>query len=158
MYRFLYSVLLLSVLAAGCSRKAEPTAGQQPTDSLWMTDFNAAKQKAAAEGKDLLVNFSGSDWCYWCKRLEAEVFSVPMFVEQAASMFVFVLIDFPKNKSGQPRAVQEQNRRLADQFHIRGYPTVMLMRSDGSPYAETGYVEGGAAAYLSHLRQLQGQK
>jgi len=151
-------LLLLGLLAAGCSRKTEPPAGQQPPHSLWMTDFEAAKQKAAAEGKDLLVNFSGSDWCYWCKRLDAEVFSSPVFVEQAAPMFVFVLIDFPKNKSGQSKALQEQNQRLADQFHIRGYPTVILMRPDGTSYAETGYLEGGAAAYLSHLRQLRGQK
>lgn len=157
MYRF-YIVLLLSVLAVGCSRKTEPTTGGRSPHALWMTDFEAAKEKAAAEGKDLLVNFSGSDWCYWCKRLEAEVFSVPLFVEQADPLFVFVLIDFPQNKSGQTKALQEQNRRLADQFHIRGYPTVILMRSDGTSYAETGYIEGGAAAYLSHLRQLQGQK
>lgn len=157
MYR-LCIVLLLGMLVIGCSRKSEPTADNPSPPSVWMTDFEAAKQKAADEGKDLLVNFSGSDWCYWCQRLDTEVFSSSTFIEQAEPLFVFVVIDFPRNKSGQSTTLQEQNRRLADQFHIRGYPTVILMRSDGSSYAETGYVEGGAAAYLSHLRQLQQQK
>ncbi len=159
-----YLILLLSLavlLQSGCSRKTEPDASESDNavaDAPWMTDFETAKQKAAAESKDLLVNFSGSDWCYWCKRLDGEVFSKQGFIEQADKVFVLVLIDFPSDKSRQPKTLQAQNDRLAKQFNIRGYPTVILMRADGMPYAETGYQEGGPDVYWAHLQELRQKK
>ena len=44
-------------------------------DDAWLTDFDQAKQQAAASGKYILINFTGSDWCGWGKRLDQEVFS-----------------------------------------------------------------------------------
>ena len=39
-----------------------------------MTDYKAALAKAKAENKDVLIDFSGSDWCRWCVKLDKEVF------------------------------------------------------------------------------------
>ncbi|MCX8155667.1 MAG: thioredoxin family protein, partial [Verrucomicrobiae bacterium] len=50
----------------------------------WVTDFNAALNQAKKENKLLFINFTGSDWCGWCKKLDAEVFSTPEFKEFAA--------------------------------------------------------------------------
>ena len=102
---WIIGVLVLGLALAGCSKKAGPEDSEK-ADAAWMTDFEAAKQKAAEEGKDLLVNFSGSDWCYWCKRLDNEVFSRAAFVSEAEKSFVFVLIDFPRanKQSSQLRA------------------------------------------------------
>ena len=66
----------------------------------WMTDFEAAKQKAAAENKDLLVDFTGSDWCGWCIKLVDEVFKHDAFKQGAADNFVLVELDFPQDKHG----------------------------------------------------------
>ena len=44
-----------------------------------MTDYAAAKIKAAAEQKPLLLEFTGSDWCPPCMRLNKEVFSQKVF-------------------------------------------------------------------------------
>jgi uncharacterized protein YyaL (SSP411 family) len=123
-----------------------------------MTDFEAAKVRAVEEGKDLLVDFTGSDWCYWCKKLDGEVFSKPGFIDEAGRDFVFVKIDFPSNPAAQPRPVRMQNQRLSQMYGVEGYPTVILMRADGRPYARTGYLEGGADAYLAHLKELRGQR
>jgi len=157
--RFWIALVLISgVVVSGCSKKTDPAASEtaEPaTAANWITDFEAAKRTAAAEGKDLLINFSGSDWCGWCIKLDEEVFSKPAFIEEAGKSFVFVLLDFPRDKSGQSSAVQAQNKRLADQFQIQGYPTVILAKADGSPYVETGYMEGGPAAYLAHLKELR---
>jgi thiol-disulfide isomerase/thioredoxin len=35
----------------------------------WETDISVAMEKAKKEGKDILINFTGSDWCGWCKKL-----------------------------------------------------------------------------------------
>ena len=64
----------------------------------WMTDFDAAVKKATAENKKLLVDFSGSDWCGWCIKLDEEVFSKQEFIDEASKQFIFVLLDFPRKK------------------------------------------------------------
>jgi len=150
-------VLISGVVVSGCSKKTDPAVSEtaESATANWITDFEAAKRTAAAEGKDLLINFSGSDWCGWCIKLDEEVFSKPAFIEQAGKSFVFVLLDFPRNKSNQSSDLRAQNKRLADQFQIQGYPTVILAKADGSPYAETGYMEGGPEAYLAHLKELR---
>ena len=40
----------------------------------WMTDFEKAKKKAMNENKNIIIDFSGSDWCSWCIKLDEEVF------------------------------------------------------------------------------------
>ncbi|MBL7215575.1 MAG: thioredoxin family protein [Phycisphaerae bacterium] len=148
------------VLVAGFRRKADvsaTTASSASTDH-WMTDFEKAKQTAREEDKDLLIDFAGSDWCYWCQRLDKEVFSKTAFLQEAGKQFVFVLLDFPNDKSGQTAEIQRQNERLARQFDVEGFPTVFLTDANGRPYARTGYMEGGAQTYLEHLRELRNQE
>ena len=160
-YRILQVLSLLLVFTmipiAGCRKKADVSAPAVANEH-WLTDFEKAKQIAKAEGKDLLINFAGSDWCYWCQRLDKEVFSKSTFLQEASKQFVLVLFDFPSDKSGQSAEIQRQNERLAQQFDVTGFPTVFLADANGQPYARTGYMEGGDRAYLQHLRELRNQK
>ena len=50
----------------------------------WLTDFEEAKKQADKEGKAILMDFTGSDWCGWCIKLDNEVFSQSLFKEYAA--------------------------------------------------------------------------
>ena len=68
------------------------------TPEGWTDDFDAAKAQAKSEGKLLLVDFSGSDWCGWCKKLDEEVFAKPEFLEGAKKDFVLVMVDSPSDK------------------------------------------------------------
>lgn len=120
----------------------------------WMTDFEAAKQKAAAENKDLLVDFTGSDWCGWCIKLVDEVFKHDAFKQGAADNFVLVELDFPQDKSKLDEATQKQNEMLQKKYSIQGFPTILLLDDQGRPYAQTGYQAGGPEKYLSHLDGL----
>ena len=97
-------------------REAAAAAVSEAAQGGWLTDFEAAKAQATEEGKDLLVDFSGSDWCYWCKKLDGEVFSKPGFMDTASSDFVFVKIDFPRDKSRQSADLQAQNLRLSQTY------------------------------------------
>ena len=119
----------------------------------WETDFEKAKAKAKQEGKFLLLDFSGSDWCHWCVKLDQEVFSQPAFKEYAAKQLVPVLLDFPMRKE-LPAALKAQNTALQKKYQIRGYPTVVLLDPDGKKVAQTGYKRGGAAKYVEHLEEL----
>ena len=120
----------------------------------WMTDFEAAKQKAAAENKDLLVNFTGSDWCSWCIKLVDEVFKHDAFKKGVADNFVLVELDFPQDKSKLDESTQTQNEMLQEKYSIQGFPTILLLDDQGRPYAQTGYQAGGPEKYLAHLDKL----
>ena len=118
-----------------------------------MTDFEAAQAKARAEQKPLLLDFTGSDWCGWCIRLDQEVFSRDAFKVFAESELVLVELDFPR-RSKQSAALVQQNERLAQKYGVRGFPTILLLSPEGGLIARTGYREGGAEAYVAHLREL----
>ncbi len=120
-------------------------------DNLWQTDFAAAKAKAAKEHKLLLLDFTGSDWCGWCKKLKKEVFSQKLFQKQAPKDFILVELDFPQ-KTKLDEKLTAQNQALAKAFAISGYPSIILIDAEGIEVARTGYKAGGPQAYLDHLQ------
>ena len=119
----------------------------------WLTDFEAAKAEAAKRGLPILADFSGSDWCSWCVKLDKEVLSTDAFKAYAKENFVLFLADFPQAKP-QPSATRKQNEALAKRYGVRGFPTVLLLEADGKELARTGYQRGGAAGYIKHLKAL----
>ena len=124
----------------------------------WSSDFAAAKKEAAESKKDLLIDFTGSDWCGWCIKLNKEVFSLEPFKAGVKDKFVLVELDYPNDKSKLSAATLKQNEELAEKYPISGYPTILLTDSDGKPFATTGYQEGGPEAYVKHLDELRGNK
>lgn len=121
----------------------------------WTHDYEQAKATAANDGKDLLLDFTGSDWCGWCIKLNDEVFSKDAFKDYAKANLVLVELDFPRDKSKLTEETMAQNARLKNEFSIRGYPTIILTDAQGRPYAQTGYQRGGPEAYVEHLEQLK---
>ena len=105
----------------------------------WMTDFEAAKAKAAQENKAVLVDFTGSDWCGYCIKLRKEVLDKPAFEEYAADKFVLVEVDMPRQKQ-LPPALAEQNQKLCAQYGIQGFPTLLVLTPEGK-------VMGGFSGY-----------
>lgn len=123
----------------------------------WSDDFEAAKAKAKQENKVMLLDFTGSDWCGWCVKLDKEVFSKAAFKDFAREKLVLVEVDFPHNKN-QSKKLKEQNEALAKQFGIRGYPSIVLLDSEGKPIGKTGYQAGGPEKYVEHLKSLIGNR
>ncbi|MCA9783911.1 MAG: thioredoxin family protein [Candidatus Delongbacteria bacterium] len=134
--------LLLGVLLLSMAARA--------SDSTWMTDLDAAKTLAAKEGKYVLVDFTGSDWCGWCIKLDKEVFSKPEYMSWAEKNLIQVSLDFPRKKE-QSKELKARNNALAEQFGIKGFPTILLLNPKGELVARTGYQQGGPAAYVKHL-------
>lgn len=124
-------------------------------DEAWTMDFAAAKATATESDKDLLLEFTGSDWCPPCQRLNRDVFSKEAFLTAAPEHFVLVKLDFPQDKSGLTEEIQEQNAKLAEQYGVEGFPTIMLSDAKGRPYASTGFREGGPEDYVAHLESLR---
>jgi len=119
----------------------------------WLTDFKLAQAKAQQEGKPLLLNFTGTDWCGWCIRLDQEVFSQPDFKAYAEKELVLVELDFPR-KGKQSAQIKAQNEALAQKYQVRGFPTILLLSSPGELIEKTGYRKGGAESYVEHIKQI----
>ncbi|MCX7819775.1 MAG: thioredoxin family protein [Kiritimatiellae bacterium] len=122
----------------------------------WEDDFEKAIERAQKENKYVLVDFSGSDWCGWCIKLDEEVFSKKAFKDYANENLVLVLLDFPRRKE-LPKKTREQNEALLKKFGVRGFPTVLILNPKGEEVARTGYKPGGAEAYVEHLKELIGK-
>ena len=126
----------------------------------WSSDFEAAKIQASESKKDLLLDFTGSDWCSWCMKLNDEVFKLEPFKTGVKDSFVLVELDFPKDKEKAKLsdATQKQNAELVKKYAVQGYPTILLCDAGGRPYAATGYKDGGAEKYVAHLNELRANK
>jgi len=124
----------------------------------WSSDFEAAKKQAAEENMDLLIDFTGSDWCGWCIKLVDEVFSKDAFKAGVKDKFVLVEIDFPRDESKLDDKTKAQNEKLQEQFGVQGFPSIVLADAKGRPYASTGYQKGGPEKYVEHLDELRGKR
>ncbi len=132
---------------------AQATPPAQPTQINWFTNYQQAVQEAARSHKPLLLFFTGSDWCGWCKKMQQEIFSSPEFASQVGTAFVFVDVDFPMNQQ-LPADHQQQNTQLKQKYGVTGYPTIIILDSNENFIAETGYRPGGGKAYADYLRTL----
>ena len=143
--------LLLALCLCWAALQAGATAKPE-----WLTDFSQAQAKAKAEHKLVLLNFTGTDWCPACMELEKKVFAKPEFAEYAAKNLVLVLVDFPDRKP-QPEALQKANLALKDKFGVDGFPTLIVLDSDGKKvWTETGYdLVSGPKAYIAKLEKLK---
>ena len=117
----------------------------------WETDLGVAIKKAKQENKTVFVNFTGSDWCKWCMKLNDEVFSKSEFENFAKDNLVLVKVDFPQSLP-QSNETKMYNNSLAQKFGVQGFPTIILLDSTGKVLLRTGYQPGGAANYVEHLK------
>lgn len=141
---FLTAVLLTAVVI-GCSK------GGSNDNLNWEENLETALQKAKAENKAVLVNFTGSDWCQWCIKLSDEVFSKSEFEDYAEDNLILVRLDFPRNIE-QSAETKLYNNQLAQRYGVQGFPTILLFNSQGQMVLQTGYQPGGPVSYVEHLK------
>lgn len=143
------------LLAAATVALVCAAATHAADEAAWTEDMDAAMLQAKAQNKDLLVDFTGSDWCPPCMALGEEVFDSEQFANGAANEFVLVKMDFPK-QTQQDEKIKQQNAAWAQKFGVQNFPTVVLMEPSGRPYAAiSGYQSGAKDQYLTALSQLQ---
>lgn len=113
----------------------------------WMTDFDAAKARATKEGKAVLIDFTGSDWCGYCIKLRRDVFDKDDFTVYAKDKFVLLEIDQPRKIKMDPEKLAA-NRKLAETYGVDGYPTVLVVDSEGT-------LMGGFCGYPGSADEVQ---
>lgn len=142
----IFAALLIVFAVSGCGNSSA-------TDSLdWYDRLEDAVEVAKSENKNILINFTGSDWCQWCKKLSAEVFTQKEFENYANDNLVLVKLDFPRSIE-QTVETKMYNNSLAQRFGVRGFPTIVLLNRNGELIGITGYQPGGAVNYINHLKK-----
>ena len=142
------AIALVLLISASTSLRA--------TELTWQTDFAEASKQAAQEHKYILLDFTGSDWCPWCIKMDKEVFDGSQFSDFAAKNLVLVKVDFPRKTAQSPNE-KSQNEELAKKYAIEGFPTYILLDSSGKEVRrQVGYLQGGATAFIGWLA-LSGQ-
>lgn len=125
---------LIMVVAAFCvtTLHAEDVALEGAKPGEWTMDLAAAKKLAKSKQLPVFLNFTGSDWCGWCKLMDKSVFSQEAWKQYAKDELVLVTLDFPKkDPSIVPEKYRERNAELQEQLEIKGFPTYVLLDSDG---------------------------
>ncbi len=120
----------------------------------WLTDLPKAQAQAKTEKKLVMLDFTGSDWCGWCIKLNKEVFSQPEFADYAKKNLVLVEVDFPRSKP-QSAELKKANAALQDKYKIEGYPTIIVLNGEGQKVGELGYQPGGPKAFIAELDKLK---
>ena len=146
-------IVLLCITAAlvGCGKK-EPA--KQVTFEPPINLSNILEQ-AAIDKKNVLLDFTGSDWCPPCKELQANVLSKPDFLDYAKSNLVVVEVDFPYDKP-QSEAQKATNSILHDQFLIEQFPTLVLLNSEGKKiWSDESNLPKNPSELISRIEQAR---
>ena len=123
---------ILPIIAAACMAPCFAAEG-------WLTDMDAARKEAAEQEKNLMIEFTGSDWCAPCMQLRANVLTKPDFQQEARKNFVLLELDYPRRKE-QSAEVKAANRKLAEQYGVTSFPTIVFADASGKPFG--GFVGG----------------
>ena len=123
----------------------------------WQRDFETAKKLAAEKNRNILLNFSGSDWCGPCIRLHKEVFESNEFKQLAAQLLVLYNADFPRNKKNQlPKELQQSNEALADKYNPLGkFPYTVILTADGKIIRSWEGYSNNSAQFIEQLKSVR---
>jgi len=128
--RMLSALLLVCAMATtfalqAQSTQTQPAAEYEAENEGWLVSLEEAYQLHQETGKPIMANFTGSDWCGWCKKLTASVFSKKEFQSWADDNVILLELDFPRRKR-LPADIRKQNQQLQQAFNVRGYPSVWV--------------------------------
>lgn len=123
--RSLAIAVITSFTISASFAQSSTTAPYAAENEGWLVNLDEAYALHESTGKPILANFTGSDWCGWCKRLTASVFVKDDFKAWAEKNVILLELDFPRRKQ-LPKDVQQQNAGLQRAFGVRGYPSIWV--------------------------------
>ena len=126
--------------------------------ALWTGNFSEAQKEAKATHKQILINFSGSDWCGPCIRLRKEILESETFEQYAAANLLLVRADFPRQKKNQlPTEQIKLNESLAEAYNKDGkFPYTVLVDENGKVLKTwDGFPDETPQAFVSEIDKLK---
>lgn len=123
----------------------------------WKYNFEEAKKEAQSESKNIVIIFSGSDWCAPCMKLERNIWNSEEFKQESEEKWVLVKANFPRKKANQLSEEQtNHNRALAEKFNKEGsFPLVVMLSPEGKVLGKTGFKNVSPAEYIKLMHSLE---
>lgn len=150
---------MLGLIACGPQQNAYQNAAEVPSPDprakqLWGDNLEIAKAQAAKNNKLVFVDFTGSTWCPPCIALHEHVLTQPEFLDFAEQHLELVALDFPRDNE----QVDPANARLALEYQVKGFPTVIVMDPQGKTlHRLKGFSNKNAKAYTADLKKALGK-
>jgi len=117
----------------------------------WQTNLAVAKNMAEAKNQNIVLVFSGSDWCGPCKKLDQDIWTSEVFKKYAKDHFIMLKADFPRKKKNKlSKEQQEHNNMLAEKYKGR-FPLIVVLNSNGEVLGRTGYKNITPKEYIKLL-------
>ncbi|MCX7047862.1 MAG: thioredoxin family protein [Candidatus Sumerlaeota bacterium] len=142
-----------TTIKQGYSATKTPVPATPTGATQWLHNFDEAKRQAKQTGRPIIANFTGSDWCPYCIKLDKEVLSQQAFKSYAKESLILFIADFPRMKR-LPPAEAKANADLQKKYGVKGFPTVLLLDADGNKLGQTGYNEMTADKYVQNLKAI----
>lgn len=122
----------------------------------WISDIEAASKKAAKEGKMMLVEFTGSDWCKACILQKKKVLEQPAFAEWVQKHYIPVEIDVPGNAALVGGEAQlQKNKKFCDDHGVKIFPSLLIMSPE---LVRLGGFQGAHSSPQSAIAALEKSK
>lgn len=121
----------------------------------WLTDYANAQEVAKKTNSNILMYFTGSDWCSPCKALKKDLFDTNQFKEVAKD-YVLLYVDLPRKKELLSAEEMKQNKALLSQWNKKGiFPLISLVSTEEKELASlSGYgSKVDVEKYLDFLRK-----
>jgi len=123
----------------------------------WENNFTEAKAKAVKENKNILLVFSGSDWCAPCIKLDKNVWQSEVFDKASKESWIAYKADFPKKKSNQlSEELTNENKALAEKYNKEGnFPLVVLLDKNGKVLGMESFKNISAEEYVQLIHSFE---
>ena len=123
----------------------------------WKYNFDEAKKSAAEHDKNIIIVFSGSDWCAPCIKLDRNIWQSDAFKKEAAQDWIIVRADFPRKKANQlPKDQTEHNRKLAEKYNLEGsFPLVVILDKNGKVLGKMGFKNVSPEEYIKMIHAFE---
>ena len=125
----------------------------------WESNFEEAKARATKENKNIILVFSGSDWCAPCMKLDKVVWQSDIFKFDSEKNWVIYKADFPKKKANQLTDEKiKENKQLAEKYNLQGsFPLLVILDKNAKVIAMTGYKNITAEEYVKLIHSFEKQ-
>lgn len=123
----------------------------------WKYNFEEAKELAKQQDKNIILIFSGSDWCAPCIKLEKNIWESEVFQKESVEKWILVKANFPRKKVNQLSEEQSNhNRNLAEKYNIDGsFPLVVLLDNTGKVLGKMGFKNVPPEEYIKMIHALE---
>ena len=123
----------------------------------WNSSFVEAQKKAVTENKNILLVFSGSDWCAPCIKLDKTIWKSEEFNKEATENWILYKADFPKKKANLlSLELTAENKKIAERYNKEGnFPLVLLLDPSGKVLGITGYKNVTPQEYIQILHSFE---